>query len=61
MRNDIIKKGQTLAGEDIPSSELIMSFDDTDLNESEFNSILQDIDMKSDVFRQFKKELLKIA
>lgn len=61
MRNDIIKKGQTLAGEDIPSSELIMSFDDIDLNESEFNSILQDIDMKSDVFRQFKKELLKIA
>lgn len=61
MRNEIIKKGQTLSGEDIPSSELIKSFDNAKLNESDFNSILNDIDMKSEVFREFKKELLKIA
>lgn len=61
MRNDIIKKGQTLSGNDVPDSDLISSFDDADLNESDFNSILQNIDMKSDVFRQFKKELLKLA
>lgn len=61
MRNDIIKKGQTLSGEDIPASELIGSFDNKDLNESDFNSVLRDIDMKSEVFKQFKKELFKIA
>ena len=61
MRNEIIKKGQTLSGEDIPASELIKNFDNTKLNESDFNSILNDIDMKSDVFREFKKELFKIA
>ena len=61
MRNEIIKKGQKLSGEDIPASELIKNFDNTKLNESDFNSILNDIDMKSDVFREFKKELLKIA
>ncbi len=61
MRNEIIKKGQTLSGEDIPASELIKSFDNTKLNESDFNSILNDIDIKSEVFREFKKELLKIA
>lgn len=61
MRNEVIKKGQTLSGENIPASELISCFDNTDLNESDFNSILKDVDMKSEVFRQFKKELLKIA
>ena len=61
MRNEIIKKGQTLSGEDITASELIKSFDNTKLNESDFNSILNDIDIKSEVFREFKKELLKIA
>lgn len=61
MRNDIIKKGQTLSGEDIPLSELISSFDNKDLNESDFNLILEDTDMKSEEFRRFKKELLKIA
>lgn len=61
MRNDIIKNGQTLSGDDISPSELISSFDNTNLTESDFNSILKDIDMKSEVFKQFKKELLKIA
>lgn len=61
MRNDIIKKGLTLSEDDVPVSELIRSFDDKDLNESDFNSILKDIDIKSEVFKQFRKELLKIA
>lgn len=61
MRNDIIKNRQTLSGDDISPSELISSFDNTNLTESDFNSILKDIDMKSEVFKQFKKELLKIA
>ena len=61
MRNEIIKKGHKLSGEDISASELIKSFDNTKLNESDFNSILTDIDIKSEVFREFKKELLKIA
>lgn len=61
MRNDIIKKGQTLSREDIPVSDLISNFDNKDLNEADFNSILKDIDIKSEVFRQFKKELFKIA
>lgn len=61
MRNDIIKKGKTISVENIPISELISNFDNKDLNESDFNSMLQDIDMKSEAFRQFKKELLKIA
>ena len=56
MRNEIINKGQKLSGEDIPASELIKSFDNTKLNESDFNSILNDIDIKSEVFREFKKE-----
>lgn len=61
LRNDIIKNGQTLSGDDIPSSELVSWFDNIDLNEPDFNSKLKDVDMKSDVFRKFKKELLKLA
>lgn len=61
LRNDIINKGQTLSGDDIPNSDLVSWFDDIDLNEPDFNSKLQDVDMKSEVFRQFKKELLKLA
>lgn len=60
MRNELIKKGQTLSGDDIPESELISSFDNKELDEPGFNSILQNIDLKSEVFRQFKKALLKI-
>lgn len=61
MRNDIIKNGQTLSGDDVPGSELISSFDNKDLTEADFNSILEGVDMKSEVFSQFKKELFKIA
>lgn len=61
MRNDLIKKGARLSGDNIPDSELISYFDNTDFNESDFNSLLQDIDIKSDAFKQFRKELLKIA
>lgn len=61
MRNDFIKKGQRLSEEDLPESNLIKSFDNTELDESDFNSILQGIDKKSALFRQFKKTLLKIA
>ncbi len=62
MRNEMIKNGHTLSGDDnISGSELINSFDNLGLNESDFNLILQDVDMKSDLFKQFKKALLKIA
>ncbi len=61
MRNDVIKKGLTLSGEEFSDSELISNFYNIDLNESDFNSLLQDVDMKSAAFRLFKKELLKIA
>lgn len=61
MRNDIIKKGARLSGDNILDSELISYFDNIDINESDFNSLLQDIDIKSDAFKQFRKELLKIA
>lgn len=61
MRNEIIKKGQNLSDDDLAESELISSFDNTDLDESGFNLILQNIDMKSEVFKQFKRAVLKIA
>lgn len=61
MRNEILKNGKTLCDEEISESELINSFDNTEIDELSFNSILQDIDMKSESFKQFKKALLKIA
>lgn len=60
MRNEIIRKGINLSGDDIPESDLIRDFDNPKLNESEFTSVLKNMDMKSDVFTQFKKTLLKI-
>lgn len=61
MRKEIMKRGQNLSGDYMPESELISSFDNTNLDESGFNLILQNTDMKSDVFKQFKKAVLKIA
>lgn len=61
MRNEIVRNGHTLSGDDITDSFLIRSFDNPNLNESDFNTILKNVDMKSEEFRQFKKELLKIS
>lgn len=60
MRNEMLKSGKTLSGDDTPESDLIKSFDNTELDEFDFNSLLKGIDMKSDIFRQFKKALFKI-
>lgn len=61
MRNEILKKGLIMSGNDIPDSELSKSFDNIELNESDFNLILKNIDMTSKIFKQFKKAILKIA
>lgn len=61
MRNEVIRKGVNLSGDDIPESDLIRDFDNPKLSESDFTSMLKNMDMKSDVFTQFKKTLLKIA
>lgn len=60
MRNEIIRNGQTLSGGDVTDSFLISSFDNQNLNESDFNTILKNVDIKSEEFRRFKNELLKI-
>lgn len=61
IRNECMQKGLKLSGEDLPASPLVKSFDNISLNESEFNLVLQNVDMKSEEFKHFKKELLKIA
>lgn len=61
IRNECMQKGLKLSGEDLPASHLVKSFDNISLNESEFNLVLQNVDMKSEEFKHFKKELLKIA
>ncbi len=61
MRAEIIKKGLTLSEDDIPNSDLFKHFDNTDLDEADFNSFLMEIDLKSEDFKEFKSALLKIA
>lgn len=61
MRNEMIQNGIKLADDDIPATDLIRCFDNSELDESGFNSLLQNVDLKSDIFKDFKKTLFKIA
>lgn len=61
MRNEFIREGKRLAGGNLPESPLFNRFNDTSLDESEFNLILRDVDIKSGIFSQFRKAVYKIA
>lgn len=62
MRNEIvIKKGMILSDENVPESILINHFNNTKLNESRFNLILQKYNRKSVEFKQLRKSLLKFT
>lgn len=61
MRKEILMRGQNISELETPESELIQSFNNSELEDCDFYTILKNSDMQSETFRQFKKAVFKIA